>query len=256
MNTTSRAARLPSPRRLAGGAAVLLCAAASVWAIAGQAAPVVSRQTFVVTDFDTIRLEAPIDVTVVTGKGSSAIGTGDRDTLDSLDLSVTAHVLVIRLRSMTTLGGSGGKARAPTRIALTTGDLHRAILLGSGTLSVDRLKGDRVEATVRGAGVLTVPRIEADRIDVGLMGAGTMTLAGTVLDMTAAVSGSGRLDASALEARRLRIDTEGAVDAQAKARDEAFATASGTGRLMVTGKAQCTVRKTGNASISCSGEMY
>ncbi|MET0248919.1 MAG: hypothetical protein ABW164_04245, partial [Sphingobium sp.] len=44
------------------------------------AAPV-SRQTYSISEFDTVRLDAPMEVVITTGKGVSAIGTGDRDTL-------------------------------------------------------------------------------------------------------------------------------------------------------------------------------
>lgn len=239
--------------RHAGIAAVLLWVGAPAFA-----APAPARQMFVVTDFDTVRLEAPIEVTVVTGKGASAVGTGDRATLDTLDLAVNGRTLTVRMHKDVSLGGSGegGKPRLPTRIALTTGDLRRAIVSGVGILSADRLTGDRTEATVRGPGSLTLGRVATDRIDIGLLGAGSITLAGTALDMVATISGSGRLDAAALDARRLRIDTEGPADAKATAREEAVAAANGPGRLVIAGPAKCTVRKTGSASITCGGAVY
>jgi hypothetical protein len=216
------------------------------------------RQNYSVSDFDSVRVEAPIDVVVTTGKGTTANATGDRDTLDSLDLQITNHSLSIRMRSGTTFGGNSGKARAraPTRLILTTNELRRAAVMGAGSLTVDRLKGDRIEAIVRGSGVLTIARADGDKADVGLLGAGSMTLGGAALDVVATVSGSGRVDASALNAHRLRIDTEGSVDVQAKASEEAIASANGTGRLVVTGSAKCTVRKVGSASITCGGEVY
>lgn len=248
-----RAARSPLSWGGAVIAAVFLCGPLPCPA---DAAPPSARRTFVVTDFDTVRLEAPIDATIVTGKGASAIGTGDRDTLDALELTVNGNALTIRMRKVASLGGSGGKARLPTRIAITTGELRRATVSGAGNLTADRLKGQRTEATLRGAGAINVGRVATDRLDVGLLGAGSMTLGGTALQMTATISGSGRLDAVALDARRIKIDTEGAVDAQVSAREEAIVGANGDGRLVVGGNAKCTVRKMGNASVTCGGEVY
>lgn len=218
--------------------------------------PPISRQTYALSDFDTVRLDAPIEVVVTTGKGVSAIGTGDRDTLDTLMLDISSGVLTIRLRQSFTLGGSGGKARAPTRLSLTTSALRRANVLGSGSLTVDRLKGALADASVQGSGTLTVPRIDAERLNIGLLGAGSILLGGVAPDVTASVSGSGRLDTSALDVRRLRIDAEGSADVQAKASEEARASANGSGRILVTGAGQCTVRKAGSASITCGGEVY
>ncbi|MET0365507.1 MAG: DUF2807 domain-containing protein [Sphingobium sp.] len=223
---------------------------------AATAAPPPARQSYSISDFDTIRLEAPVEVSIVTGKGVSATGTGDRDTLDALSLEINSRTLVIRMRNRMAMGGSGGKARLPTRIALTTGAVQRATLLGAGNLSIDSLKGARVNATLSGAGRLTVARVEADRLDVGQAGSGTLTLAGSTLELVASMSGSGRLDAAALDARRVRIDTEGSIDAQLAAREEATATANGTGQIAIAGKPTCTVRKTGSASITCGAMTY
>ncbi|MET0137201.1 MAG: DUF2807 domain-containing protein, partial [Sphingobium sp.] len=199
----------------------------------------------------------PVDVNIVTGKGVAALGTGDRDTLDALALDVSSRTLIIRMRQSAPLGGSGGRARAPTRLVVTTGDMRRATLSGAGTLTVDRLKAAQTEATLRGSGTLTVGRIEADRLDLGVLGAGTLVVSsGSVLEMVAAASGSGRIDTTGLDAQRLRVGAEGSVDVQMKGIREADIAASGSGRVTVIGKAQCSVRKVGNAILSCSGQSY
>ncbi|MCE7797671.1 DUF2807 domain-containing protein [Sphingobium sufflavum] len=220
------------------------------------AAPAVARQTYTLTDFDTVRVDAPIEVVVTSGKGASALGTGDRAILDALTLDTSSGILTIRQRSGVILGGSGGKARAPTRLTLTTGDLRRAMLNGAGSLTVDRLKGGRTEATVRGSGTLTIARVETDRLDIALIGAGSMILTGKAIEIVAAVGGSGRLDATGLDAQRIRIDTEGSIDARLTASGTTTATSNGTGRVTIAGKGQCVVRKTGNASIRCGGADY
>jgi hypothetical protein len=99
--------------------------------------------------------------------------------------------------------------------------------------------------------------VEVDRLDVGLLGAGSITLAGgATLDLTTTISGSGRLDAGGLVARRARIEAEGSADARIGARDEAIATANGTGQLTIIGPARCTIRKIGSSSISCGDRIY
>lgn len=243
---------------LSVGSALCLAAVPFCPAAALAAAPTPAHQSYSISEFDTIRLEAPLEVTVATDKGVSASATGDRDTLDRIVLQMNARTLVVRLRNAPTLGGSGdgGRGRLPTRIALSTNLVQHAIVMGSGMLSVDRLKGQRVEAMLSGSGRLTVPRVEADRIDVGLAGSGTMVLGGAVPDAGVTMSGSGRLDAGALSVQRLRVDTEGSVDAQLSARDTAAATANGTGQIVITGKATCTVRKTGSASVTCAGGVF
>lgn len=247
------------------GRATRIAAAFSYLALFGEftsaaAAPAmtapVSRQTYSISEFDAVRVDAPIDVAITTGKGVSATGTGDRETLDTLTLDISSRTLTIKIRQTISLGGSGGKTRAPTRLILTTNALRRATLVGSGNLTVDRLKGTFTEARLQGSGALTIAASETDRLSVGLQGAGTITLAGSAPDMTASVSGSGRLDTTALNVQRLRVSTEGSADVRVMANVEAHASAAGAGRIEVLGTAQCTVRKIGNANITCGGESY
>lgn len=214
----------------------------------------VSHQTYVISSFDSIRLEAPADVEIVTGKGASAIGTGDRAALDSLRLQMSGDTLIIRMNRPAM--GAVTRARGPVRLKLTTGTLGRVILLGPGTLTADEVKARHAEVTLRGGGTLRLPRIEADRLTADLLGSGVMTLGGRAGDMTSTASGSGRIDASALTANRLRADLDGSADARYLARDNAILVAAGSGSLVVTGKATCTVRKLGSAQVECGGVTY
>jgi hypothetical protein len=215
----------------------------------------IAQQTFVVTDFDAIRLEAPVDVTVVTGKGgSTAVGSGGRSTLDALRLDVNARMLVIRL-NRSALGNYDGPL-APAQLALSTTQLRRAVVMGAGSITADQMKGDRTEVTVQGSGTVNVPRIEAGQLTIGLLGSGNFTIGGKVNDVTATVSGSGRADASSLDVQRLRLNTEGATDAAFMARDTATVVTTGSGRAIVTGPATCNVRRVGSNSVECGGTRY
>ncbi|HEX7854264.1 MAG TPA: DUF2807 domain-containing protein [Sphingobium sp.] len=258
MKISRRDARSPTlSKEAARTVAVFLCAGLFVGpGVQSAAAGPVARQTYTLSEFDTVRLEAPLEVVIATGKGVSAYGTGDRDTLDQLDLQINSRTLVIRLRNSMMLGGSGGKVRLPTRITLTTGELHRITVQGAGNLTADALKGPHVTASLNGSGRLVVAHVDTDRIDTVLIGSGTVTLAGKTLDLMATVSGSGRLDASALDAQRVRAETEGSIEARLSAREEAIATSNGSGELVITGKTKCTVRKTGSASVTCGGAVY
>lgn len=247
--------RNPRRGRVSWPLAAIFPAFACLCAPAASAQPsATSRQTYVISSFDSIRLEAAADVEIVTGKGASAIGTGDRAALDSLRLQMSGDTLIIRMNRPAI--GAVTRARGPVRLKLTTGTLGRVTLLGPGTLTADEVKSRHVEATLRGGGTLRLPRIEADRLTADLLGSGTMTLAGRASDMTSTASGSGRIDATGLAANRLRADLDGSADARFFARDNAILVAAGSGSLIVTGKASCTVRKLGNAQVECGGVAY
>jgi len=248
-----RASALHAPRWTALAAALI---ALNI----GMAAPAAPRtapqfhQTYVIGDFDTIRLEAPVEVVIATGKGASATGTGTRATLDALNLQMGDRVLTIRMNRYAIGSESGATGQA--RLMLTTGDLKRVVLLGAGSLTADRVRGDRAEASLRGSGTVTLPRIEAEQLTIGVLGSGTMTLGGRAGDVNATVSGSARLDAAKLDTLRLRVDAEGSVDTQFAARDTVTAVATGSGRAIITGPAACTVRKQGSATVECGGVSY
>lgn len=251
--------RQPAPAlhaniRAALGAAFFCALAAPALATPGARQTPDARQTYVISDFDTIRLEAPVEVVVTSGKGASAIGTGDRATLDALNLQMGGRTLIIRMNRPALGSESAASGRAKLRLA--TGELRRATLLGSGSLTADRMKGDNAEASLRGSGTLSLPRIEADRLTIGLLGSGTITLGGRATDVTAIVSGSARLDAAALDTRRLRVDAEGSVDARLAARESVTGVATGSSRAIITGTAACTVRKLGSATVECAGAAY
>lgn len=234
-------------RRILAGLTALITATAA------PAAPL-SRQTYMIGDFDTIRVEAPVEVVVTTGKGASATGTGDRATLDALNLQMGGRVLIIRMNRQAI--GSYGAPPGRAKLLLTTGQLKRATLLGAGSLTADRMKGDHAEASLRGSGTLSLPLIEADQLTVGLLGAGTITLGGKAGDVNATISGSARVDAAALDTRRLRLNAEGSVDARFAARESVTAVATGSSRAIITGTATCTVRKLGSATVECAGSAY
>lgn len=240
-----------------GRSIVAMWAALVVAAVAGASSPLraaEARQTFVVGDFDTIRLEAPIDATVTSGRGASAVGTGDRRTLDALDLRSNGRTLVIRLRrpAIGDSKGAGGKAR----LTLTTGTLASAAVVGAGRLQVDRLKGGRGEAAINGSGVLSIDAVQLDKASLGIAGSGQLSVAGRVGDAVVLLRGAGTLQAGELTAQRLRLDAAGSAEADIAVIGTATLNASGGVRIAVAGKPTCTVRSTGNAQVRCGGTDY
>jgi hypothetical protein len=80
--------------------ALLLLALAAVPAQAAE-------RRFTIISFDRVRMEAPFDVSVTTGKAPSAKAEGSVAALDSVDLRVEGRTLIVRQRAAGT-----GRARA------------------------------------------------------------------------------------------------------------------------------------------------
>lgn len=237
-----------------GRAALLRLTGWAVAALASLATPpaFAATQGYVVTGFDGIRLLAPVRVTVVTGKGTSARGEGSREMLDRLVLEVSGGVLTIRLKQAQPGEAAGG----PATLTLSTGTLAKAQVNGGGVLAIDRMTGLRGDLALNGGGEISVGAVTLDRLNVALMGGGRVTLAGKALQAGVDLSGAGTLAGEALTAGDARIVSDGAGAVTLAATKTATINARGAGDVTVTGKLACTVQRAGTGTISCGGKAY
>ncbi len=242
--------RLSAPT-LGGTLAALLLAVAMLAASPAQAA----TRGFIVTDFDSLRLEGPIDVTIDTGRGVSARGEGDADLLERLDLSVSARVLTIRLKR-SPFESRRETTSGPLRLTLTAPTLRRLQLAGSGSIKARGLDKLRAEIMAAGSGSIAVSGIASDTLSVVQAGSGAIALAGAVKSLTIRVSGSGSLDAKALTAADLDLSLDGSASVDLSTDRTAKIVAAGPGSVIVTGKAACTVRHSGSGAVRCGGRSY
>lgn len=229
-------------------------ALAAVMALVPASASAASR-SYIVTDFDSLRLDAPIDVSVETGRGISARGEGDRDVLERIDLAVSARVLTIRLKPSPYSARASGGVGA-TRLTLTVPALRRIQLTGAGSLHAKGLDRGRVEILAAGSGTLAVAGVDSDGLDVTQLGAGSVALAGKTKSLVLRSSGAGILDAAALDASDLDLRLDGPASVTAKAARVARIVAAGPGGVTVAGKAACTVTHVGSGVVLCGGTSY
>lgn len=232
--------------------------AAAALAISGMSAlPPDARAAtrgYSITSFDAIRVEAPVTVHLTTGKGASARAEGDADMLDRLRLDVSGRLLTIR--AARTASDRGGKSGGRATISLSTGMLDRVMLIGGGSIAIDRLAGLRAEIVSGGNGDVTVAAIAVDQLDVALAGGGKVALAGRAGTATIRVTGPGAVAAEGLHVRNATVGNEGPGSIALDAAVTAKVTASGAGDLMVTGKAACTVINRGTGRVTCGGDDY
>lgn len=238
-------------RRVLRGAAAL-CALGGALLI--PAAASAATRNFIITDFDSVRLEAPIAVAIQNKRGVSARGEGDRDLLERIELVVSGRMLTIRLRP----SPFGGRAQASgtARLFLTAPTLRRLQLAGSGALAADGLDAQQGEVLSAGSGALSVRNVASDTLSVAQVGAGSVSLAGKSAKLVMRLSGSGSIDATALIARDLELTAEGPASARAHATRAARVVAVGPGNVSVDGGAACTVRHAGSGTVTCGGASF
>lgn len=224
-------------------------------ALSASGAGAAATRSYIVTDFESMRLEGSIDVTVQTGRGISARGEGDADALERVDLNVSGRQLTIRLKPAL-FEARRDKPTGPIKILITVPELRRAQLSGSGSLRVTGLSKTRAEVASIGSGSLSVSGIDTDDLGVIQLGSGSLQLAGKAKTAKMQVSGSGALDGKALAVADLMLTSDGASSIAVRADRAAKIIATGSGNLLVEGKAACTVSHTGSGVIRCGGKTY
>jgi hypothetical protein len=211
-------------------------------AVPAQAA----ERRFTVISFDRIRMEAPFDVSLTTGKAPSARAEGPVAALDTVDLRVEGRTLIIRQRS----GWNGAGKGVPLRISLGTPDLRAASLIGSGRLQIDRMTGLTANLALAGPGQLKVADLRADRLDLLAGGSGTVALAGMVKSARIGTEGDVVLDASALQSDQMVLVATGSSEVRAAARRSVNLTASGGATVALQSPVACIQKVTGAATVS------
>jgi hypothetical protein len=228
--------------------AALALAAASASLHAAPAAA--AERRYSVTDFDRVVVEGPFQVTVATGRPSSAAATGSAEALDRVSVEVQGRTLRIR-PNRSAWGGYPGSAAGPVTLALATREIRGASVHGAGSLAVGRIAGLRLDLHVEGSGRIAAPDVSADTLVVGLIGSGRIEVAGRAGDLRADVHGWADLEASGLAAQAATIVTDSAGRVAANAARQATVTASGIGEVEIAGAAACTLRGLSAGRVRC-----
>jgi hypothetical protein len=211
---------------------------------------VAAERGYSVTSFDRIRVEGPFAVTVSTGKGVSAKASGSEEALERVSVKVEGRTMLIR-PNLSGWGGYPGKQTGAASIAVTTPGLDTAIVLGSGSLDIDRMKGPRVVLTVEGSGRVAVHAIDADNASLAVAGSGTIDAAGRAKEAAAVVRGTAEIRAGDLAISDLTLTSESAGAVTMQASRSAKVNALGIGAITVAGTAACEVRKVGGGPLTC-----
>lgn len=221
----------------------------ALFALSVPASVHAAERSYSITDFERIRVSGPFKVNVVTDRMTRVRGSGSTEALDRVRLEVQGRTLFIRT-DRSNFGGTDSK-EAPATITIRAPALREASLAGSGSLTLNGMKGLRVGLVVEGSGTLTAVNIQADRLDVGVIGTGTLAMSGTARGATVTARGAATVTAAELGTDDLSVNWESAGDGTFAATRTARVTSVGMGNVVVTGKAACTVSNGGNGQVRC-----
>lgn len=231
--------------------------------LTANTAPNDGEKRFDVAGFGAIAVTGSDDVRVIAGDRFSVTATGDPRALAALEVDVRGDTLRVGRRgnwrdrgALVTIAmpavravavtGSGGVDVA--RVAVTD---FTARVSGAGNLRIRALRTHNAQIEVNGSGDVAIDDAATDALTIGVSGSGDVAARGTAGSVAMRLTGSGDIDAAALDARRLRIDASGSGDVRAHARDTAAIAAGGASDVAVTGHPICTVRKGGAADVTC-----
>ena len=210
-------------------------------------------RSYVVTNFDRVRVDGPysVQVEVGTGGGAAASASGDDRALGDLDISVNGGTLTVRKGSQG--WGERGKASGPPPvIILRTPAVRGATVVGGAKLALNgRLRTARLDVQITGAGTIDARGVDADDVVVTVIGNGNVALAGRTARARFSTNGGGSIAAMALDAGEIIVTLEGAGETRASARYLADLTNKGLGLIAVTGNPKCTVRGQSVGPIEC-----
>ena len=221
-------------------------------ALAAAAPAHAEERRYTISSFDRIQVDGPFEVTLATGRASSAVAVGSSQGIERLSLEVQGRTLRIR-QNRSAWGGYPGQAPGAVKIAVSTHELRGAELSGPGSLAIDKARGLRFDLARIGSGRLNVGGIEADHLVVGMMGSGRISIAGKAKELTATIKGSGDFDAKALTAEGAKINAETAGTISVGVRRSANVTSLGQGETTILGNPACTIQALGSGGVACGG---
>lgn len=209
-------------------------------------------RSYVVTNFDRIRIDGPFVVKVDVGTGGAAASaSGDERALGDLDISVEGTTLTVRKGSQG--WGERGETRGPSPvITLRTPAVRGATVIGGAKLTLaGRLRTNRFDVQVTGAGTIDASGVDADDVVVTVIGNGNVTLAGRAARARLSTNGGGAIAATALDAGDVLALMDGAGETRASARYTADLTNRGLGLIAISGSPKCIVRGQSTGPIQC-----
>ena len=208
-----------------------------------------ATRNFGVSGFDRVRVDGPFKVRLATGVAPFAVASGSAGALDAVAMDVQGRTLVIR-SSRASWGGYPGEPRGPVEISIGTHELSGAVLNGSGSLAIDKVRGLSFDLAVVGTGAANIGSAIVDQLKISVSGAAGASIAGAAPKLTAIVRGVSSLDASALIAKDAMIGAQGPATVKATVTGTAKVDAIGAATVGLTGNPACTVNAVGSATVT------
>jgi len=116
------------------------------------------------------------------------------------------------------------------KFVVTTRELERLSVSGSGDIDADVLRGKRMQIEIGGSGDIKVDKAEGDTLNVDVGGSGDLEVeGGGVRSLSAAIAGSGDIDLAHLRSDEAKVSIAGSGDTKVWVRNALHASIAGSG---------------------------
>lgn len=209
-------------------------------------------RSYVVTNFDRVRVNGPFEVRVEVGaSGAAASASGDDRALGDVDISVQGTTLTVS-KGTSGWGERGKSDAAPLVVTLRSPAVRGAMVVGDGRLTLSgKVRTPRLDVQITGAGVVDASGIDADDVAVTVIGNGNVSLAGRTARARFSTNGGGSIAAMALDAGDVLVILEGPGETRASARYNADLTSRGLGLIAISGNPRCVMRGQPAGPVQC-----
>lgn len=223
-----------------------LFAALALSALAAPAAG--ATRNFGVSGFTKIRVDGPYKVTISTGVPVFARASGTPAAIDRVAIDVRGDTLIVQPNP--SWGGFPGVDPGPVEVSIGTHELTNALLMGPGSLAIDKVRGFSFALSIQGSGAGEIGDANADQLTVTLNGSANAKLSGRAGKLSVFVRGISSLNSDALTTPNAAISAEGTATVDAKVTQTARIDAAGPATIRLSGQPSCTVKVTGSVTVS------
>ncbi len=194
--------------------------------------------------FTSLRIDGPFDVRLTQAGSDQATVVADDNIEPLVETVVEGDTLVVRLKR-----DAGFTTRLSPTVRVDARALQAVTINGSGDLSAERFKADRLALRVEGSGDVALGLVELKELNVDIHGSGDVRVAGRAEQQQWKVHGSGDVDATALSGRAARVELHGSGDVSLGVTEQLDARLSGSGDLSYAGRPQLRQSVTGSGEI-------
>ncbi len=136
------------------------------------------------------------------------------------------------------------------KVHVTARELNSLRLSGSGRMRVNSpLKADAFSAAVSGSGRIEADQITSNQFNAAISGSGSFEASGRAQETEITVSGSGGFNGKNFTAGDAKVRVSGSGDVYLRAENTLDGALSGSGKIHYSGNAKVTERKSGSGRI-------